>query len=248
MLESDTVDSEGFGVVEWALATWAMYRRAFTRAAILAARNWPVLLTAFVYSGLSTAATWAAGWMGIFGGILVSLVSAACVSSFLHLVEVIVQTGKVNLEDFRRSFGVYLWDVVGLSFLTWLFFAFVTPLFAGLPEGPVLLLCLQIALFVFFNAVPELIYLGRLHLFDLLVQSYRFISENWVEWLPANIAVAGLLVVLWNLPLPLTLAWVPLLLTPLIVYFWMILRGLLFLELHGTGRRGRVFRYRAGYR
>lgn len=234
--------------MEWALATWAMYRRVFSRAAVLAARNWPVLLTAFVYSGLSTAAAWAAAWMGIFGGILVSLVSAACISSFLHLVEVIVQTGRVDLDDFRRSFGMYLWDVVALSFLAWLFFAFVTPVVAGLPQGPVILLCLQVALFVFLNAVPELIYLGRLHFLDLLVQSYKFIGENWVEWLPANVAVAGLFVVLWNIPFPPVLAWASLLLTPLLAYFWMILRGLLFLELHGTSRRGRVFRYRAGYR
>jgi len=234
--------------VEWFLATWAMYRRVFARAAVLALRNWPVLLTAFVYSALTTASTWVALWLGFLGGIVTSLVFAACVSSFLHLVEVIIQSGKVGLEDFRRSFGMYLWDVVALSFLAWLFFAFATPAVLSLPQGPVLLLCIHIGLFVFFNAVPELIYLARLRLVDLLAQSYRFISDNWIEWLPANVAAAGLLVILWSIPFPPFLAWVPVLLTPLLAYFWMVMRGLLFLELQSTGRRGRIFQYRAGYR
>lgn len=234
--------------MDWFWATWAMYRRVFSRAAVLAVKNWPVLLTAFVYSGLSAAAAWVALWLGMFGGIVISLVSAACISSFLHLVEVIIQSGRVNLEDFRRSFGMYLWDVVGLSFLAWLFFTFATPFLAALPQGPALLLCVQIAIFVFFNAVPELIYLGRTHLFDLLVQSYRFISTNWIEWLPANVAGAGLFVLLWSLPVPDVLSWVPLFLSPLLAYFFMVMRGLLFIELQSSNQRGRIFRYRAGYR
>ncbi len=234
--------------MDWFFATWAMYRRVFSRAAVLAAKNWPVLLTAFVYSGLGTAAAWIAMWLGILGGILISLVSAACLSSFLHLVEVIIQSGKVSFQDFRRSFGMYLWDVVGLSFLAWLFFSFVTPFLLQLPQGPALLLCVQIAVFVFFNAVPELIYLGRTHLLDLLAQSYRFISNNWIEWLPANVAGAGLFLLLWSLPLPGALGWIPLLLSPLLAYFFMVMRGLLFIELQSTNQRGRIFRYRAGYR
>ncbi|MCX8070926.1 MAG: hypothetical protein N3C12_00545 [Candidatus Binatia bacterium] len=234
--------------MDWLLATWVMYRRVFSRAAVLAVRNWPVLLTAFVYGGLSTAAAWVAMWVGILGGIIVSLVSAACVSSFLHLVEVMIQSGRVNLEDFRRSFGMYLWDVVGLSFLAWLFFTFATPFLLSLPQGQAFLLCVQIALFVFFNAVPELIYLGRTHLLDLLAQSYRFISNNWIEWLPANVVGAALFVLLWNIPWPPALSWLPVLATPLLAYFFMVMRGLLFLELYNSSQRGRIFRYRAGYR
>jgi len=103
-------------------------------------------------------------------------------------------------------------------------------------------------LYFFFSVVPELICLARLRLVDLLAQSYRFIGDNWIEWLPANVAAAGLLVLLWSIPFPPFLAWVPVLLTPLLAYFWMVMRGLLFLELQSTGRRGRIFQYRAGYR
>ncbi|GIW44150.1 MAG: hypothetical protein KatS3mg077_1432 [Candidatus Binatia bacterium] len=234
--------------MDWFWATWALYRRVFTRAAILALKNWPVLLTAFVYSGLTTVAAWLAVWLGMFGGILISLVFAACVSSFLHLVEVMIHSGKVNLVDFRRSFGMYLWDVVGVSFLSWIYFTFVVPIVASLPQGPALVMCLNIAMFVFFNAVPELIYLGQMHLLDLFVQSYRFISTNWVEWLPANVAGAALFVVLWNLPFPPPLSWIPLLVSPLLAYFFMVMRGLLFIELQSSSQRGRIFRYRAGYR
>jgi len=51
------------------------------------------------------------------------------------------------------------------------------------PNGPLLYLGVQILLYVIFNAVPELIYQGRVSGLALLSASYQFIVENWIEWL-----------------------------------------------------------------
>lgn len=225
--------------------TWRIYRRVFGRAATLAVKNWPVLATIFVYSAIMTLAGVVALPLGMAGGFLLSLVWAACTGSFLYLVEMMVRTSRVTLEDFRRSCGAYLWDVVGVAFLSWVFFTIATPALLQLPQGLVILLCVQLAIFVLFNAVPELIYLGHYASLQLLSESYAFISANWVEWFPANVGAAALIYAVASLPVGGVAGYARLAVVNLLVYFVMVMRGLLFLELHGSSRRGRAFKYRA---
>jgi len=232
--------------VEWITVTLAMYRKAFLRAAELTVKNWPVLGTVFVYSVVMAVAALFASMLGLIGGFLISLVWAACVGSFLYVVEMMVRTARVSLDDFQRSFGAYLWDVIGVAFIFWLFFTFATPILASLPQGHVILLCANLAIFVLFNAVPELIYLGHFSSLALLQESYNFISENWIEWFPANVIAAVIIYLVDTLPLGGALAWVQTAVMALLIYYTMVMRGLLFLELHGTSRRGRAFRHRLG--
>jgi hypothetical protein len=178
------------------------------------------------------------------GGFAMSLVSGACAASFLYLVEMIVRTNRVTVADFQRSFGVYLWDVMGVAFVLWIVFRFVTPALLAMPQATVLLIALNVLILVFGNAVPELIYLGHHSTLALLEESYRFVGENWIEWFPPNLILFAILMAL-NLPVLNGVAsFVQLGVSALFVYFAMVFRGLLFVELYGTSRRGRMFRYR----
>jgi hypothetical protein len=230
----------------WLATILAIYGRTFRRAGVLTLRNWPVAGTAFAYSFALAAGAVLASGLGIAGGFLMSFVWAACVSSFLSLVEMILRTGSVSWDDFRRSFGVYLWDVVGVTFIVWVVFAVATPALRTLPQGPGLILGMNLVIAVLFNAVPELIYLGHHSSLELLTESYRFIADNWIEWFPATIGMAVPLVLLNELQLPGAFALARPALLALWVYFMMVARGLLFLELHGSTRRARAFRHRAG--
>jgi hypothetical protein len=230
--------------MEWFLITLKIYRKVFARAGSLAVKNWPVLGSVFAYSAIMSLTTGVAVLLGILGGFLLSLVWAACVGSFLYLVEMIVRTSKVTLEDFRRSFGVYLWDVVGIAFVFWVFFTLATPAIAQLPQGFLILLFVQLAGFVVFNAVPELIYLGHYSSLALLQESYTFIAANWIEWFPANLVAAGILYTIASLPLGGIAAIVRTGVLGLLVYFTMVMRGLLFIELHDSTHRSRAFKYR----
>ncbi|MFN8640634.1 MAG: hypothetical protein U0802_02820 [Candidatus Binatia bacterium] len=235
-------------MLESLTVTLDIYRRAFTRGGSLAVRNWPVLLSAFAYAGILLVGGYLATFLGIVGGFLMSLLFAACASSFLYLVEMIVRTNRVSWEDFTRSFGVYLWDVVGVSFALWLFWFVVTPFLHQLPQGHVAVLAIELVLVVLFNAVPELIYLGHSGLVDLLARSYQFVAANWIEWFPPNLLLMAGLGLLWGVPLgdgPLPLVLRPALLS-LFVYFAMVVRGFLFIELDGTTRRARLFRHKMG--
>jgi len=232
--------------VEWLLVTLSMYRRVFVRATQLALRNWPVLGSVFVYSAIMTLTAVAAAFLGLLGGFVLSLVWAACASSFLYLVEMIVRTSKVTLQDFRQSFGAYVWDVVGITFIGWIFFTLATPAILQMPQGILILMFVQIAIFVFFNAVPELIYLGRHSSVALLSESYNFVTANWIEWFPANFAAAAIVYVVASAPVDGPLLYVRSAVVGLLLYFVMVMRGLLFLELRDSTYRGRLFKYRAG--
>ncbi len=233
--------------MEWFIVTLDMYRRVATQAGALALRNWPVLASVFAYSAIISLTVSLAGLLGMAGGLVVSLVSAACVGSFLYLVEMMLRTTRTTWEDFRRSFFVYVGDVVGVGFVLWVFAQLAGPALAPLPQGRVLHLCLDILVIVFFNAVPELIYLGHHTVLALLAESYRFITENWIEWFPPNIVVMGVLLALWRLPVgSLPGLAVQRAAVALFLYFAMVMRGLLFLELSGSTRRARAFRHRAG--
>jgi len=224
----------------------AMYRRVFSRAGQLTLRNWPVLGTVPIYGVVIAASMVVATGLGIIGGLLVNLVWAACVGSFLSLVEAMIGSGRVSWDDFRRSFGAYLWDVVGVTFVLWIVFVIVTPAFRTLPQGPGLLLAMNLLIFVLFNAVPELIYLGHHSSLELLAASYEFITENWIEWFPATLVPAAVFYLVARLPVEGIVAWAQTAALALIVYVTMVARGLLFLELHGSSRRGRAFRHRTG--
>jgi hypothetical protein len=125
-------------------------------------------------------------------------------------------------------------------------FAVATPALRTIPQGPGIILGMNLVIIVLFNAVPELIYLGHHSSLELLTESYRFIADNWIEWSPATIAMALPLVLLAEVELPATLSLVRTAMLALWVYFTMVARGLLFLELHGSTRRARDFRRRAG--
>ena len=224
--------------------TLKMYRKVFTRAGNLAAKNWPVLGSVFAYSAIMSVTTAFAVLLGILGGFVLSFVWAACVGSFLYLVEMIVRTSKVTLEDFRRSFGTYLWDVVGITFVFWIFFRLATPAIAQLPQGFLILLFVEIAGFVVFNAVPELIYMGHYSSLALLSESYAFITANWIEWFPANLVAAGILYAVASVRFDGVAVYVQTGVLGLLVYFTMVMRGLLFVELHGSTQRSRAFKYR----
>lgn len=230
--------------MEWLTVTVQLYRQVYSRGVLLAAKNWPVLFTVLVYSTLLDVGATIVAPFGMIGGFAMGLLFAACISSCLSLVETILRTGKVTLDDFRHSFGAYLYDVMGVTFVSWIFFMLVTPMMQQMPNGVLILACINIAVFVFFNAVPELIYLGRYPVLQLLGESYQFIADNWIEWFPVTALFLVAYVGLQLLP-PIVPSLVQAALVGALLYLAMIVRGLLFMELHGSSRRGRAFRYRS---
>jgi hypothetical protein len=224
----------------WLTDTAALYARVFKRGALLALRNWAVGPVVVLYFRLLDIAMVYARPLGMVGGLLIYLATVACFSSGLYLVAQVVQNGRVRLADLPAGFTAYLVDLLTVGFLIWGLRLVASLVLAPFPF---LLLVFLLATVVFLNAVPELIYLGRHAPAELLVESYRFISENWIEWFPANIALACCVFAVRMLP-PGPFGLLSEGVLGIVLYFAMIVRGLLFLELTTSSRRAREFRRR----
>ena len=226
----------------WLGDTFALYGRAFRRGTTLAVRNWPVGLVVVLYGTLLGVIRFLVAPLGLVGGFLLYLATVACLSSWLSLVAEVIRVGRVRFQDVPTGFATYLNDLLTAGFLVW-GLVFI----ASLVLAPFVFLQIVfwLALLVFFNALPELIYLGRHSAAELLAESYRFIGENWIEWFPANLLLGACVAVARAYvpagPYGLVVEGV----SGIVLYFAMIVRGLLFLELASSSRRGREFRRRA---
>jgi hypothetical protein len=229
-----------------------IYATALMRAFDCVRKNLVVSLAPLAYSLVLSAAAMIALPLGILGGFLLGLVSQACISSGLYLVKNIIDSGKTDFNDFARGFTVYLWDLITISFILWIPMRLAGMALATVPNGPIIYFCIQIALYILLNPVPELIYQSRTSGLELLGASYNFIVENWIEWLIPNIllAIGGYALLrlfeslLFGLP-----AFIQLFLYSfglgLFLTYMMTFRGFLFADLHGTTRRSRIYRYKA---
>lgn len=229
--------------MSWLGDTAAMYGRVFRRAAELTGRNWPLALLAVGYPMLLAVLSRLLAPFGLVGGMIWTAAAAACFSSWLHFMQQVVQGGgRAALQDLPQSFGTYLGDVLNVGFV--LFLLQLLAVFVLAPF-PLLIIVFALAVFVFLNAVPELIYLGRSGGMELLADSYRFIGANWIEWFPANVFML-VVVLAVDLVLPAgPFGLVAAAGAGLVAAYWSVVRGLLFLELTTSSRRAREFRRRA---
>ncbi|HVO91339.1 MAG TPA: hypothetical protein VMT22_00775 [Terriglobales bacterium] len=229
-----------------------LYTVALKRSAECVRRNLIVSFAPLAYSLVMAVAGLVAAPLGILGGFVLGLAMQACLSSGLFLIKNMVESGKTDVQDFLRGFTVYIWELITISFILWIPMRVAAMVLAGVPNGGVIYFCIQIALYILLNPVPEFIYQTRTTGLELLGASYNFIVDNWIEWLLPNIilGVAGYWLVsqfgslLYGLP-----AFVQLFLNAfalgLFLTYMMTFRGFLFAELHGSTRRSRLYRYKA---
>lgn len=232
-------------------ATLWIYKTAFLRSAKLVAGNWVVSLAPLAYGIILSLVGFFVAPLGLIGGILIALASDACISSGLHLIENILNSRKASFNDFMRGFTIYLWEIVRISFILWIPMMMASAVLLRMPNGLLILLFIRIAVYIIFNAVPELIYQSRASGIELFGASYHFITENWIEWFTPNLAITAAGYALLRL-LNLFTGGIPLFPQLFVTAFGlglflayiMIFRGILFAELNGSTPRNRVYRYR----
>jgi len=233
-------------------AIFWIYKTALIKTTQLLRDNLGIIFAPIAYGLVLSAAAMLLAPLGFIGGMVLGVVLAACASSALYLIENVVRMGKASLQDFTRGFSVYIWEILTIAFIFWIPMRLLAQFAFTTPNGPLLYLGVQILLYVIFNAMPELIYQGRVSGLALLSASYQFIVENWIEWLLPNllVGVAGYLLrnLIYELVAPMPFFLQYFFVEAAFGFFLtclMIFRGLLFSELNGTTRRSRVYRYKA---
>ncbi len=242
-----------------------LYARLAARAVRLAVRGWPAAVALLLYAMIFQAATAKLAALGsLVGGFLVGFVMAFLLSSYLHLVSLAVTDRRIGFADIRESFTARFWDVVSVLFAVWIIQLVVMSVSSSAGDrGPIIAVLVGLTMAVFFNAVPELIYLarGQVRSFGLLMASARFITQHWIEWLGPTILMGAVILAPFGLVqqgsaaermlrlqslfsmdgIVLVVLAMPLWLKPIVLLFitWgMVFRGLLFAALvSGTARK-----------
>ena len=233
-------------------ATLWLYATALRRSWESLLKNWVVSFAPWVYATLLTVLALVVAPLGIIGGFVLGLATQACISSGLYLIKNIVESRRADFKDFVNGFRVYLWELLGIAFILWIPMRVLAMALALTPNGVLIFTLIQLAIYILLNPVPELIYQTRSSGFALISDSYNFIVENWLEWLLPTIVltIAGFLIL--NMLSAIT-AGLPSVVQIFIVAvgmglclsYFMIFRGFLFAELHGSTRRSRAYRYKA---
>jgi hypothetical protein len=248
---------------------FTLYKDVAILAAKRAAKSWLAAVSIPIYAFVVVLAAYLAAPLGMFGGLLVGLVAAACFGAYLSLLGSALDGTKLRLDDLKNGLrGV--WDVVSVFFALWIVSLGVGLLksMAG-PKAEAVGGVAALAAAIFFNVVPELIYQSRNRSFALLKESFNFVTEHPFAWFPPNLVFA--FVILWathtlSLSSPgellMRLAqlgsaggvlafiggadrWLaPFLIV--FVHFVMVFRGLLFRELSSGSPRMRAFRRNMG--
>ena len=242
-----------------------LYARLAGRSVRLAVRGWPAGVALLLCATVLQLARGALAQLGIAGGFLLGFVVAFLISSYLHLLSRAVDGDRIRLSDVSESFGARFWDVVSVLFALWIIQLLVEFLAAQMGDrGRIIAVLVSLTMVVFFNAVPELIYLarGQVRSFALLMESGRFISRHWPEWLGPTALIGAVILAPFGLiqhgsaaerllnmqslfsldGLVLVIVALPLWLKPLMLLFitWaMVFRGLLFKELASGNARKR---------
>ena len=226
-------------MVDWLSDTLGLYARVLAKAATLTRRNWWL---AFVPIGYVIAFSFVAmllAPLGIVGGFIAYFIWVALLGSWLALAEQVIRYGRVRTADLGSSLGTYLSDLLTMFFMLWLL-----QYARQMAPSELVRILIGLGTFVFFNAVPELIYLGRRSGAELLAESYRFIGENWIEWFPPNVLLALLVAGSFELPAG-PFGVIRAFVLGLMLSYATLARGLLFLELTTSSRRAREFKRRA---
>src|SRR5262249_42737980 len=139
----------------------SLYRQVTVLAARRATAAWPVALSLVVYAVILYAAAIALLPLGMVGSFLLGFVVAACWSGYLELISQAVAGSKIRIrwDDFKRTFGAHLWDVISVMFVFWIAGLLLAPLIQG-ANGPAISAVLGLGIAFFFNVVPELLYQG----------------------------------------------------------------------------------------
>ncbi len=203
-----------------------------------------VMLAGVILSGL-----------GIAGGFILGLGISAGMSCYLYFLGEVVGRQKASLTELKKSFGVYFWSVINVSFVVWVVNLVSSMALRGVPQGASLALALNLVLLVVLNPAPELIYQrGSSGGLDTISRSFEFLQENWIEWfIPNGLIFAALFGGNWMMAVVfgqsvstglLLLGATKGLGVGLVLHVVMVFRGHLFRELIGSTHRQRMFKNR----
>ena len=167
-------------------------KEVFTKTKNTIISNWQILLMGFLYSLIGMGAFLLLGLLlsgpiGKFGGIITVIVESAIISSYLFVLQNVLNYGRFRIRDIKNGFTYYLWKIYGVIFLIFILNLILSLLSNLIGSGIIWLSAIiYIGGLIFLNPLPETIYIKSLDTWESVQYSIEFIKENWFNWLVPN--------------------------------------------------------------
>lgn len=210
---------------------------------------WTLLLPmGLLFVGGALGALFAA-LLGPLGGMGLGLLMDALYSAYLYFVAGVVQHSKVSVKEIRQGLGAYFFSIMNVVFVIYITDLVLGYALAGNPDRHVIGLGVKMVEAVLLSAVPEVLYQRNTYGMQSLVESVKFVQENWIEWFLPQGLLLGAVYLVGNFALGTGLGIFALLgpgslIGGALLHLFMVFRGHLFDALSTTSHRQRMFRYR----
>lgn len=134
------------------------------------------------------------GFLSIFAGIILAIVSAALISNYLYLLFNIINYDRMTVQDFKDGFTYFLRKVYTVFFFAWIGSMLLNMVngLMGISQQMISLI-VTITVIILLNPLPETLYLKSLDPMGSISYSIDFMKENWVNWLIPNLVLNLLL-------------------------------------------------------
>ena len=226
------------------------------RALKFSIKNWPVMFALVIYSVILALGGILLSKLSFLGGLVLAIIAAACTSSYLYLIENIINNRIADTNDFKNSFTPYLGRVMNITFYIWiasLLYGLIADVIIKTPYGNIINTAVLILVVILLNPLPEMIYQTNNSETGVFPASFNFMKENFIEWAVPNLLFNLAIYYLFggNIGLSFSLSMkfsavgiIKFLLGLFVVLFMMVYRGILFRFLNGSTRRSRLFKLR----
>ena len=170
--------SQTLALIKVTVALYAACAKRATKGIIL---NWKILLAA----AAAYLSIWLMGSLflrfGLAGAFVMGVAELALLTLYYYwLTETYASRRLTWRQLFWFDTSLFI-SIVGVSFILWVIEWLAETLLHGLGVNWILA-CLRLALVVFLNALPEMLYVQRQENLPALRETALFIRENWVEW------------------------------------------------------------------
>lgn len=121
------------------------------------------------------------GQMGFAGGMILGLIHIALVSAYYSWISDTTSRDKLNFKQlWQLDYGMFS-TVMSVAFVLWIARFIIQSLIQGLNEAWLLDL-MDLAIFLIFNAIPEVIYIQKMESVPALKSAANFTQRFWIEW------------------------------------------------------------------
>ncbi len=174
------------------IAVQKIYFECLKKSLTLLSSCWLIIPATIASFMLLTVILGVTSGMGMAGGFIAGLFYIAFLTFFYSWVSQAVSKERIKFETLKEFDWSLFSALMSVGFVLWIINMLVSP-FASTQETAWVFASLSLGIFIFFNAIPEVIYVRRYESIDGLKYAFNFIKDNWVEWfIPFLILLAPL--------------------------------------------------------